>query len=121
MTVWARMKDPDMLYFGMWTGYWDIYKTYRSTIHKSDSLLILVGGDKGSPPFLFPFLKDRDGSNTRIVDIARGAKFPKDLSDYKYIFSYYLPIQNPGFQPFYSYGKEVILYKRYPLDIRLSP
>ena len=121
MTVWARMKDPDMLYFGMWSGYWDIYKTYRSTIHKSDSLLILVGGDKGSPPFLFPFLKDRDGSNTRIVDIARGVKFPKDLSDYKYIFSYYLPIQNPDFQPFYSYGKEVRLYKRYPLGIRLSP
>jgi len=117
MTVWARIKDPDMLYFGMWSGYWDIYKIYRKTVHKSDSMIILVGGDKGSPPFLFPFVKDRDGANTRIVDLARGAKFPNNISDYEYIFSYESPIKSSAFTLFYSYGKEVQLYKKKPLNI----
>lgn len=105
--------DRDQLYFMGWRGYLNIYQFTREHIFPSDSLLYIntVSGHQSdasgieSPPFLYPFIKDRYPANTRIINTRSSFEDYNDLlGKYDYVMVYKGQIEHPLYDRVFEYG-----------------
>jgi hypothetical protein len=117
--IYSRLLDRDNLYFEDWSGYWSIYQFFKSEVHVSDSLLFLNKATGGDVPFIYPFLRDREASNTRIINERYGKTWNHAFTDqFEYVMVYRGSLPDPSYDEIYSYpgGNDINIYRRHSLN-----
>jgi len=113
-SVWYYLDDLDMLYFSMMGSYAEPYRAFRNNVRKADRLMVVNDGAQTDAPFFFPFLKDREPANTKIVNLRRGGTIASDLSGYDYVLTYRYELNRPDFERIYAFpGRYAVsIYRR---------
>ena len=114
-SIFPDFFDRDALYFHVWSGHLDVYDYQREHILLSDSLLFINRADPETPPFLYPFIKDRHPANTRLInDRSDNLLAPEAAGDFKYLMVYKGSYEDARFEMVYQYGGgfQMEIYKR---------
>jgi hypothetical protein len=87
-SIWENFTDRDTLYFSSSLGYRKIYDFFRENIGRSDSLLFINKAQGGDAPYIYPFIKDREAANTRVINTRYGGSFEDLLGKFDFIAIY---------------------------------
>lgn len=105
----------DVFYFNFGNRYFIyIYKFFKNTIKTCDSLL-LINYEYGvnSPLAIYPFIKDRKSSNTKIINVKGNKSFNLSSLNPKYILTYRGAIDDKNYQMIYHFPEENMhIYER---------
>lgn len=111
-SIWSKFTDRDALYFHSQDGYLEIYEYFRKNISLSDSLLIINNATGNDSPFIYPFIKNRQASNTSVLNTRYGGSYESLLGNYQYIMIYKGTVKSPHYKDVFNYNKgETIIYK----------
>lgn len=117
-SIWNYINDRDALYFMNWAGYLQAFDFYRHTVKTSDSLIFFNNSQGADCPFIYPFIKDRERANTRIINTRYGQNYKDELGKFDYIMVYRDKgeiAKDPRYEKVYTYpsqnNDELNLYK----------
>lgn len=108
--------DRDKLRFLVWTGYYTCYQLMEQDVKRQDSLTVISTAVPLDVPFLLPFIRNRDGANTRVINNKPEADaFVEDKNrPSQFIWTYKYTVSAPGWKLLYTYpgSHEISLYER---------
>jgi hypothetical protein len=97
-TIFADRFDRDALYFHVWTGHLKPYQILRDRMSSRHRLLIVNYLEGNNVPFLYPYIRGREGYNTRIVNLRRGQAIPEDAQrDFDFVLAFAGEFRQAGF------------------------